>query len=270
MKIVLFLLSFPLLAISVRGQFVVHDPLNHVVNTATQINAAKQHIEVLKQGAESLEKLNDQLREARELVMLQRRVRDVMGDPVGAGSRMILDHFGDTEFGRTYGETLSAARRLADAAMSLRNTVEDTYAALDDNTSMGRPFARDVSRYRRYAVVERQAATVSAVQEETEERRLKLQRDLGRTVEALRTASTQAEADKLRGMIDALNGQIGQLHAARRQEADRLHVLQILNENQAAKERQDLWEKQAAEERHTLDAVNGWQRGLKVRPNTYR
>lgn len=266
MRCVLLFLSFPLLAVSLRGQFVVHDPLNHAVNTATQVNAAKQHIELLKQGAESLEKLNAQLREARELVMLQRRVRDVLGDPIDAGSRMILEHFGDTEFGRTYGETLSAVRRLADAANSLRNTIEDTYAALDDKTSMGRPFTRDASRYKRYAVVERQAANVSAVQEETEARRLKLQRDLGRTIDALRAASTQAEADKLRGMVDALNGQIGQLDAARRQEADRLQVLRVLNENQAAKEKQDLWEKQAAEERDTLQRVNAWQRNMKVTP----
>jgi hypothetical protein len=47
--------------------------------------------------------------------------------------------------------------------------------------------------------------------------------------------------------------------AQRRDEEGKLRAQQILNENQAAKERQDYLEKQLAEERQTLGVVGAWQ-----------
>jgi ABC-type molybdate transport system permease subunit len=49
----------------------------------------------------------------------------------------------------------------------------------------------------------------------------------------------------------------------------RIMTQQILNENQATKERHDLWEKQIAEERQSLDAVNAWQRSIRLTPTSY-
>lgn len=255
---------------SLLAQWTVFDPTNHIVNSTIQANEARHHLEVLAQWTQALEHLNAQVRELQAGVALSRQVRDAIGDPAGAGSRLILERFGDTEFGRSYGETLSAVRRLADAAASLRNTVDDTYAILEDRTSLGRPFARDAVRYRRFAVVERQAGTLASVQTETDARLEALRRDLSRSLAALKEAPTQAEADKLRGVIAGLNGEIAHLDAVRRNETDKLRTLQILNENQAAKERQDVWEKQAAEERDSSAVINAWQRGLKLRAGNYR
>ena len=55
----------------------------------------------------------------------------------------------------------------------------------------------------------------------------------------------------------------------RRDEADKLQTQQILNENQAAKERQDFLERQLAEERQTLAIVGAWQQSVKVTPTSY-
>ena len=44
---------------------------------------------------------------------------------------------------------------------------------------------------------------------------------------------------------------------------------QILNENQAEKERRDLQEKQIAEERQSVAAANAWQRSLRLTPTNY-
>ena len=57
--------------------------------------------------------------------------------------------------------------------------------------------------------------------------------------------------------------------AQRRDEGDKLRAQQILNENQAAKERQDFLEKQIAEEQQTLAVVGAWQQSVKVTPTTY-
>lgn len=262
--LILLILSTPLCA-----QWIVNDPVNTAVNSAVQAGQAANHIEILRQWAQQLEQLNRQLRELEEQLAVQRRIRDVMGDPSAAGAGMVLEGLGADELARTYGETLSAARRLAYAIDSLRRTSEGIYRQLDDRTVLGRSFVRQEDPYRRYAVVERQADTLTEVHAKTEARRLMLQRELARTLEQLRSASTQAETDKLHAMIAAINGQLADLDARRRDEADKLGAVQILNENQAAKERQDLLEKQQAEERDSLAVVDAWQRSLTLTPTNY-
>ena len=75
--------------------------------------------------------------------------------------------------------------------------------------------------------------------------------------------------DKLNVKVAALNGQLAVLAGRRRDEADKLSAQQIQNENQAAKERQDFLEKQIAEERQTLTAVNAWQQSVRLTPTSY-
>ena len=82
-------------------------------------------------------------------------------------------------------------------------------------------------------------------------------------------AGLKPQFDKLNTKIAALNGQLAHVDAQKRDEADKLRAQQILNENQAAKERQDLLEKQIAEERQTLAAVAAWQQAVKLVPDNY-
>jgi Skp family chaperone for outer membrane proteins len=170
---------------------------------------------------------------------------------------------------RSYGETLAATRRLADAAASLRRTAEGIYSALEDRTALGKPFTRQTDGYRRFAAVERQADQAARVQDETAARRSVLQSDLADTLAALKAASTQAETDKLNAKISALNGQLALIAAQRTDEAEKLQSQHVQNENQAAKERRDLLERQIAEERQSLEVINAWQRGIKLSPGTY-
>jgi len=96
-----------------------------------------------------------------------------------------------------------------------------------------------------------------------------LQRDLADTLQQLKGAPTQAEVDKLHAKIAVLNGQIAAVEAQRHDAASQLQAQQILNENQAAKERQDLLEKQIAEEQQAFAAVGAWQQSLKLTPTRY-
>ena len=260
---------FLLLVVSAHAQWIVNDPVNTVVNSAVQAGQAANHIEVLRQWSAQLEQLNRQLRELEAQLAVQRRIRDVMGDPTAAGASMVFRDLGAGDLARTYGETLSATRRLANAIDSLRRTSEGIYRQLDDRTALGRDFTRQEPLYRRYAAVELQADNLAAVHAETGTRSVALQGELATTLEQLRGAATQAEVDKHNAKLAVLAGQLAHLDAQRRAEADKLLAQQILNENQAAKERQDLLEKQIAEERHTLTVVGAWQQAIRVTPTSY-
>ena len=264
-----YVVLFLLFVVTAHAQWIVNDPVNTAVNSAVQAGQAANHIEVLRQWAAQLEQLNRQLRELEAQLAVQRRIRDVMGDPTAAGAGMVLRDLGATDLARTYGETLSATRRLANAIDSLRRTSEGIYRHLDDRTALGRDFSRQEPLYRRYAAVERQADNLATVHAETGARSVTLQTEIAVTSEQLRTAATQAEVDKHNAKLAVLTGQLAHLDAQRRAEADKLLAQQILNENQAAKERQDLLEKQIAEERHTLTVVGAWQQAIRVTPTSY-
>ncbi len=264
-----YLALFVSLAAPLGAQLVVNDPLNTAVNSAVQAGQAANHLAILRQWAAQLENLNRQIRQMEDMLAVQRQVRDVMGDPSAAGGQVSLRGLGAVDLARSYGETLSAVQRLADAVASLRRTAEGVYDKLEDRTALGRDFVRQDALYRRYAAVERQADNLATVHEQTDERAAALQADLAATLEQLRAAPTQAEVDKLNVKTAALNGQLAHLDARRRDEADKLRAQQILNENQAAKERQDLLEKQIAEERQSLAAVAAWQQSVKLAPDNY-
>lgn len=261
-----FITLFCLLSSIAFGQWVVNDPVNTAVNTAIQADQKLQHLETLRQWTEQLNRLNDQLRELEEAVRLQRRIRDVLGDPIQAGTELVLRNLGAEELGQTYGETLREVRRLADASNSLRHTAEGIYGPLENRTSLRAPLARHEPLYRRFAAVEQQAAQSTRAQERAATRMAALQNDLAATMTELRTASTAAEVDKLNATIAALNGQLALAAAERANETAKVVVQTNLNINQTAKERQDLLERQVAEERQSLTAMGTWQAGLSISP----
>ena len=263
------LILFLTLAAPLCAQWIVNDPINTVINTTIQTGQVANHIEILRQWAQQLENLNQQLRQLQSQLAVQQRIRDVMGDPTAAGGGMVLRDLGASDLARTYGETLAAVRRLTNAIDSLRRTSDGIYQSLDDRTVLGRDFTRQEPLYLRYAAVERQADNLATVQAATDSRSASLQAEIAATLEQLRRAGTQAEVDKLTAKLAALNGQLAHVDAQRRDEADKLHAQQILNDNQAAKERQDFLERQLAEENQTLGVVNAWQQSVQLTPTVY-
>ena len=264
-KLALFLcLAAPLCA-----QWIVNDPVNTAVNTAIHADQAANHLEILRQWTADLEQLNQQLEQMRAQLDVQQRIRQIMGDPAAAGDQVGVDGLGAGDFTRTFGDTADALRDLAQAVVSLKNTAQGIYEELGDTTVLNQPFTRQPAPYQRYAVVEQHADNLATVFAQTAGRLAALQRDLADTLRQLKAAPTQAEVDKHHAKIAVLVGQIDAVEAQRRDAALQLQAQQILNENQGAKERQDLLEKQIAEEGQTFAAVGAWQESLKLTPTAY-
>jgi conjugal transfer/entry exclusion protein len=263
------LLAFLLLLSTASAQWVVHDPVNTAVNSAVHAGQAANHLETMRRWAQQIEGLNRQLRELQQQLEVQRRILDVLGNPTDAGAQMILREFGADELARSFSETMHEVRRLSSAVASLERTADGLYSRLENRTILGRSFNRQESSYRRYAAVERQTDNLAAVQSAVTERSNALQRDLADTLDRLKGAATQAEVDKLQAKVAAINGQLAHLDSQREDELRKLLAAQVANENQAAKERQDLLERQLAEERDSTAALNAWQRSFKLSPTSY-
>jgi len=251
------------------AQWIVNDPVNTAVNSAIQSAQITQHAETLRQWAEQLEMMSRQISRLEEQLATLRRVKEVMGDPAKAAPDL-LRGLGEDELARSYGETLREARRLTDAVVSLQNKAEGIFEGLDDRTVLGRSFQRQTEAYRRFAAVERQAASGDEARGALDARVAVVQREIADTLRGMDGAPTQAEVDKLAAKLAGLNGQLAWLAAERREQADRLLAAKVLNDNQAEKERLDWLERQNAEERQSLELVNAWQSGLRLNASDYQ
>lgn len=265
MKSLLFL-SFG--AASAIAQWVVVDPTNQAVNLATQANLQANHVEVLQQWASQLNQLREQLQTLQRQLAEAKRVREVMGDPATAGPAMVMSQLGLAELSRAYGEAAAELRRTVDVVESLRNTAEGIFAPISDSTPLGKNVTRDTRLYRRFAAIEQQAANAETVHALIAAKRELLRHDLADALSRLQQAQTQAEVDKLHANIAALNGQLEELSSRENEANSQLTAQFVRNETQAAKERQDLLEKQIADERQAFTAFGQWQSGLKLAPTS--
>ncbi|MDB6093709.1 MAG: hypothetical protein JWM32_1271 [Verrucomicrobia bacterium] len=254
---------------SASAQLIVTDPIHTAITSAIQSSQVAHQAEVLRQWASQLEKLNRQIRQFEDQLDLQKQIKGIIGDPAAIAASLRLEGLRTPELLRQYGDTLRAARRLSNAIESLKETFDGTFERLDDKTSLGLEFVRQADYYKRFAAVETQAKAYTDVSALLDDQTARIASDLGASLEQLRIAGTQAEVDKLNVKVAALNGQLTELSSRRRDEADKLRAQQILNENQAAKERQDFLEKQIAEERATLGAAAAWQAGVTLTPTEY-
>ena len=251
------------------AQWTVHDPVNTAVNAGIQTVQKANHVETLHQWAIQLEKLNRQIRQFEDLLVEQRRIRQVIGDPSLAGVQTVVDKLAPEDFARTYGETWRAIRRINDASQSLQRTAGGIFRELDDLTLLNQSFERHTSTYRPFAVVDAHVENLDHIWGNTAERQVELQSALSDTLAELRGASTQAQVDQLNLKVAVLNGQLNAIESERRRGMDQLSAQHIENLNQAEKERQDLLEKQIHDESQTRDAINTWQRSLRIGPDVY-
>lgn len=262
MKFLLLLLLAP----AAFAQWVVVDPTNQAVNLATQANLQANHAEVLRQWTTQLAALREQLQTLQSQLAEVRHVREVLGNPQAAGPVVVMSELGLAELSHAFGDASGELRRTLDVLASLRHTANDIFAPLDELIPLGSTVTRQPALYRRFAAVEQESANADLVQQQTEERRQRVASALAEALQRMRNASTQAEVDKLAVNVAALNGQLATIDARQRAAHDRLVARQILNENQAAKERQDLLEKQVADERRSFTAFGDWQASLKLTP----
>src|ERR1019366_8707871 len=71
----------------------------------------------------------------------------------------------------------------------------------------------------------------------TNARQQQLQQDLASTLVAMKSATTEAEAQKQSAKVDALNGQIVAIAATRRDEADQVVAQKAANDSRLEEER---------------------------------
>lgn len=256
---------YTVLLLATAGLACAQIPVTDVANLA---NNTALHAENLAKWVESIAQLRTQIDQLHQQIDLQTDLRRWAGDP--AGAKLTLDGLSATDLVRDYARTKDAITASVNSLDSLQNTGRGTYRAIPATDLDGHDFQRDPLTYRRYATLDATQVNADDARTATEAREKELQGEVADTLEQLKAAPTQAEAQKLGAKLTALNGQLAQVDAARRREVDAVELQKIANDARLEEERLAAAELAAKDDYLANQRVSAFLKTIKVRNDESR
>lgn len=211
-------------------------------DAATQALIQTQTLSELAKWADSLAKMDEQIQHATQQVSKLNDIGRFIGNPAGTqlpGSSLgaigsIYKH--TTSIYRSANDVSTFATGLAGGGTSQLGgmySVNDAFWMLEN---AGEQF--DQGRYKRYQATATAADKADAMNSETMKEMDQLNDELTSLQERLNSATTQAEIEKLNGLISAVQSKIAALEVRRKATMDTQALLHYQNQNDAA-ERKD-------------------------------
>ena len=238
-----------------------------VTDIANLVNNQLSEVENLAKWVESIAQLRQQVTQLDQQIRLQTDIRQWVGDPTAAGSRVLLDSLGVSDLVHEYGRAQADIRSLTNSLDSLSNTENGNFRPIVSLDIDGNPLNRDTLVYRRFSILDATQANTDQVTTDTKAREEKLQEDVAVTLEALKAADTESEAQKLSAKLTALNGQLAQVEAARKREVDAVALQKIANDARAEEERLAAAELAAKDDYLANQRITAYMSTLRVRQN---
>ncbi len=260
MKTIIPILAATLLVSHAVAQIPVTDAANLANNRIAQSENIAKWIESIQHLREQVDALNRQIN-------IQSDIRRWAGNPVEASTKVVLEGLGGPDLARQYGQGKRAIIGLVDSLQSLKRTSEGNFREIKSVDLNGNEFHRDPMIYRRYAVLDAKQDNTQQVADETREREQQLQTDIAATLEDLKNAETDAEVQKLSAKLNALNGQLAQVDAARRREVDQVVLQKIANDSRSELELRANTELEARNAYLANQRISAYLKTLKVRQN---
>jgi hypothetical protein len=217
---------------------IAHSQANHIVDLAKYV-----------------EMVNNQLRQittmTQELQQVTAYVK-AFGDPSKllniVGANQLVSELQKSGVG----QTLGALQQTASGIQSLQNNTNGLYQKITSNSLSGIGVPRAVDTYKPFSALENTSSNYTSVYDDAMRRREDLKRQMSGTVAQLQASTTDAETEKLQGV---LTGQTAQLHAVDQEivNATSQSVVQdISNRNDEEKQQQARNEEIAADRHDAL------------------
>jgi hypothetical protein len=242
------LIALPL-AFSARAQLVVYDPINNVQQILSAAEDIAKYVTMIENQVQQIQSLTDQLNEFKNYESL-------FGDPKKVGLSMVSALTADlqkTEPGKNLENLLS----IADGSYALTYNDSGIYATVGTSfqTPGGQTIQRPADQFKSFAAVSRTADNFIAVAADAASRRTAIKNQIAQTTEQLKNATTDAEVQKLHGVLTSLNADLASTDAEVNQAVGSALVQDIQNRNDQQKQAQALNEQQNAE---FTEAVNNY------------
>ena len=229
------------ITMSARAQWVVYDPANtvqSVLNTAQEI---AKFVEMINNQVQQIQALEDQLNEFKHYESL-------FGDPkavVLATVQPLVNDLRKTELG----QTLTALEGAVDAGEAMLYDANGLFTSIGTTftTPNGATVTRRQPTYLPVAAVQKTTDNYLTVSTDANARRIALKNQIAATTDALKVATTDAEVQKLTGVLIGLSSALNNTDYEINQATTSAVVQDIANRNDAQRQIEARKEQQRAE-----------------------
>ena len=229
------------LAFSARAQWIVYDPTVNIEQIVSQAEDIAKYVQMIENQVQQIQTLGDQLSEFKNYESL-------FGNPSQVTLSMVPTLNADLQ-SLEPGQNLENLVGNADGSYALTYNDSGLYATVGSSfqTPGGQTIQRPADQYKPFAAINRTADNYVAVADDAAKRRATIKDQIAQTTEQLQNATTDAEVQKLHGVLTSLNGDLASTDDEVNQAASSAMVQDIQNRNDQQKQQQALTEQQNAE-----------------------
>ena len=238
--IVAALIALPL-AFSARAQWIVYDPAMHTQQIMDEVQNLAKYVEMINNQVQQIQTLTSQLTEFKNY-------EAVFGNPSKGVLSMVAPLNADLQKLEP-GLNLENLVASADGNFALTYNNSGIYATVGTSfqTPGGQTIQRPAEQYKLFAAINRTADNYIAVAADASSRRAAIKTQIAQTIEQLKNAATDAEVQKLQGVLTTQNADLASTDDEVNQAASSAVVQDIQNRNDQQKQIKALTEQQNAE-----------------------
>src|SRR6202451_1594151 len=238
--IVATLIALPL-AFSARAQWIVYDPTMNVQQILNEAESIAKYVTMIDNQVQQIDTLTSQLNEFKNYESL-------FGNPSQVVLSMVAPLATDLQ-SLEPGVNLENLVANANGSSALTYNDSGIYATVGTSfqTPGGQTIQRPADQYKPFAAVIHSASNYVAVADNAAQRRATIKDQIAQTTEQLQNATTDAEVQKLHGVLTSLNSDLASTDDEVNQAASSAMVQDIQNRNDQQKQIVSLTEQQNAE-----------------------
>ena len=232
MKLIALLATLLIAAPFLPAQVVVTDPIAHSLTRIDHAQDIAKYVQMIDNQVRQINTLTQQLQQIQAYVK-------AFGNPAQllniVGANQLISSLQQTGAG----QTLTQLQRTANGLQALQYTGNGLYQGLGQSfrTPLGTQFPRLEDSYRKYGAIQDDSRNFQTVTDDVLARRKALRDEIAATTQKLQASTTDAETQKLNGVLIGYNAELGTVdreidHAA-------AQVITQDAENRADRERED-------------------------------
>jgi hypothetical protein len=242
MKKILIITAIALpLAFSARAQWIVYDPVSNIQQILDEAENIAEYVDMVDNQVQQIETLDNQLSEFKNYESL-------FGNPSQVVLSMVPNLDSDLQ---SLEPIQNLGSLVANASGNTALTFNDSgiYATVGVSfqTPGGQTVQRPANQYEPFAAIINTASNYVSVADNAAQRRATIKDEIAQTTQQLQNATTDAEVQKLHGVLTSLNGDLASTDDEVNQAASAAMVQDIQNRNDQQKQIVALTEQQNAE-----------------------
>lgn len=223
-----------------NAQVIVEDPAAIAQNAVQHAIDLAKYVEMISKQVEQINLLTSQLQQVTAYV-------NAFGDPASLLQITGADNIISQLQQQPIGQLLGQLQETASGVQSLQNNANGLYRSIENISISGVEVPRAEFLYRKFGALENTVDNFQTVHEQAQGRIQSLKREISTTTTSLQAATTDAQVQKLQGVLASQRAELAALQAEVQQAASQVTVQDTLNRNDEEKQEQAQREKDAAE-----------------------